>query len=1159
MGDSGSSTGVGERSLDDAIPESVFAKLDEALESGADDGELAAILASIPAPWRDQAAAILDARRSVIASAVDSAREPRARPAPGSSFGPYEIIEAVGEGAQGTVYRARDTRLQRDVALKVIDVSGRTAEAQLARFRREAEVASRIDHPGVCTVFDAGEVDGRPFIAMRYVAGETLSDLVRRERPARPPDRAQVAKRLRLIERCARAVHAAHACGVVHRDLKPGNIVVTPSGDPVILDFGLARDGDTTADLTIPGAAVGTPTYMSPEQVSPGASAIDARTDVWSLGVILFELLTNRVPFEAPTRDGLYHAILHRSPPDPCALNVALTRDARVVLLAALEKDPTRRYASALDFADDVRQLIEGRAPVARPVSPLGAAGRWVRRNPLVTASLALVIVTTTIAAVVGLRLAADARVERDRARDFARVADGNRLIAQAQVIAPQSPGLAALLALAGDERAGGGNVAANALLRILDRPIEEQALIGHRGAVLDARISHDATFCVTASKDGTVGIWDRVSGVRRLSIVCEESSPTCLGLSPDDRVLAIGLENGALHLVDPVDGRELRSATRHSAPVTSVAFDRRGSRLASSSRDRTILVWNVADLAPMLLITDRTSSILSVAWNPTDQTLGAGSEDGRVVLWRADDGSSEATLGRQSRWAVQEVAFTHDGRSIVGASDDNRAWSWDLETQTAESLQGHLSGVTSVDTDPTGLRAVTACFDRSAIVWDLRDRAALTVLAGHTSTVHRARYSSDGKRVITASADGTARIWPMTDSAGVFTRQSPPSMASRARPSPDGSKLALAQSDEIAVFDSQNGDELARLACNGSLPVSVGFDENGTRIVAAMADGSARLWRLDAPQSPLELGAPSPTLHAPGSAMFSSDGRLVAVAVGEGPLRIHDATTGASVCAVAGCGPFFTTGNVARCAFDRSSTRVITVVPDGGRRTAVVWDARTGHRLRTLATHASEVLCVAVDPSSERVAVSDSDGIVLVQALAGDGVPLQIDAHADGTTSVTFDRLGRRLLTCGRDDRAKLFDAESGACIRTFTGHRSMLYEARFSPDETKIATASWDTTASVFDVASGARLLVQQGHGSPVFSAAFTNFGRSVATHALDGSTRVWPVDTVGVARQRIHRRFTADERCENGLECVPDPSPEPHVTLPRSPRRASSPPER
>jgi serine/threonine protein kinase/formylglycine-generating enzyme required for sulfatase activity len=299
--------------------------------------------------------------------------------------GPYRLVGELGRGGQGVVWLAEDPRLGRRVALKV--TSALLAGQVGARLRREAQAASQLDDARICAVYDVGADDEAAWIAMRHVQGETMAAAIAAD--GRPPERAEVLRRVAVAEQLALALHGAHEAGIVHRDVKPGNVMITPEGAPVILDFGLAQQELEGPALTRSGDTLGTPAYMSPEQLRVEGPRVDRRTDVWSLGCALYEWLTLARPFEAPTREGLIRTILEREPPDPRRANRAVDADLAVVLDTALSKELPRRYRTALDLAEDLRRVREGRPVRARPIGSLGRLARWARRKPALAASLA--------------------------------------------------------------------------------------------------------------------------------------------------------------------------------------------------------------------------------------------------------------------------------------------------------------------------------------------------------------------------------------------------------------------------------------------------------------------------------------------------------------------------------------------------------------------------------------------------------------------------------------------------------------------------------------------------------------------------------------------------------------------------------------------------
>ena len=411
--------------------------------------------------------------------------------------GHYRLLDELGRGGQAIVYRAEDTRVKgRLVALKVLrSVIGSAAEDVLLRFRREAEVASKLDHPSICPVHEIG-LDQVPFIAMKLIEGKTLATAIAAARalstgpgteapksvvfsswesdgptegalikhadstPASGPPssstsglphhRAQIFEALSLIEQVARALHVAHEAGIVHRDIKPGNVIVQANGTPVILDFGLAYEEDHAGpSLSETGQLFGTPAYMAPEQIAAKRMHVDRRADVYSLGVTFFECLTLQRPFEASTREGLYQAITFKEPQNPNRLNPAISSDIRVVLLKALEKDPDARFQTALELAEELRRIRSFEPIRTRPVGTLTRHVRWVQRNPGWAVALYGIIGALSIAMGIFYFKSAQlalALTEKSKAiEDYDRLADAT-LFEQARATAdelfPVSPAL---------------------------------------------------------------------------------------------------------------------------------------------------------------------------------------------------------------------------------------------------------------------------------------------------------------------------------------------------------------------------------------------------------------------------------------------------------------------------------------------------------------------------------------------------------------------------------------------------------------------------------------------------------------------------------------------------------------------------------------------
>src|ERR1700757_412016 len=300
-------------------------------------------------------------------------------------LGDYELLEEVGRGGQGVIFRARQKSLNRTVALKVIRLGQWASKAHLKRFRLEAEAAARLEHPGIVPIHEVGERDGSCYFSMKFVEGGQLDEVTRRE--PMPIRRA-----VELIAKVARTVHYAHEHGILHRDIKPGNILLDAKGEPHLTDFGLARLVESESSVTQTLDVLGTPSYMAPEQAVGNNAAVSSATDVYGLGAVLYQLLTGQPPFAGGTTYETIKLLLDTEPKQPRLLNPKIDRDLSTICLKCLEKDPKRRYASALALAEDLERWLKHEPITARRVGPLVRGGKWVRRNPSIAVMMAMLL-----------------------------------------------------------------------------------------------------------------------------------------------------------------------------------------------------------------------------------------------------------------------------------------------------------------------------------------------------------------------------------------------------------------------------------------------------------------------------------------------------------------------------------------------------------------------------------------------------------------------------------------------------------------------------------------------------------------------------------------------------------------------------------------------
>jgi serine/threonine protein kinase/WD40 repeat protein len=714
------------------------------------------------------------------------------------TLGPFRLLELLGAGGMGAVYRAEDLELKRQVALKLVRGELLASSRTRSRFQRESEALARLDHPGLCTVYRAGTTDGQPWIAMRLVRGTTLASLLeqrlaaRRSSGAKARDsqrgttstREELQATLRLFEKVARALGAAHAAGIVHRDIKPGNLVLTEGDEPVVIDFGLVHFEDSQSHMTLSGDQIGTPAYMAPEQVVPAGREPGPRTDVYALGVTLFEALTQQSPYPAHGREELFHCIVRGERLRLRQVRRDLPIDVELVLEKALDVDPARRYASMAEFADDLRRLIQHEPPLARRIGPLLRLRRWCQRNPVAATALSLLSLGLGTALVLE-------RGRRAAERHSWAMAYGNL----AGKLTDEHPEHAVDLALLGRAHAPDAPESLGMLLSALQavQPHEVWPLPWERARRPEVRN-------LVVAPDGSAAL---VLGFLSDN---EQSQPVLWRASSPQPVL-LPVDGGTLDADWSSDGKQFLTTGPRSRPQ----------------------LWSVADPGQPLA----TFEVPSTAKNlrvPRGRFLHG--QKGPSFVFACSDGTARICDLRQDRWidlqpqlgVVRGLDVSADGAKIAlgewvpGSLDRGRIvlhetagalaerpglvlttecpeildldFGADGSLLLAHQLKPHRCSVWSPKGDKLaawGTREAPATWgpldhrnrvlelrqDSAPRLWRLDgEKLALDqVFGGHDGKVVAGNFAADG-RVLTLGVDGTARIWTSgTDRTEVVLR----------------------------------------------------------------------------------------------------------------------------------------------------------------------------------------------------------------------------------------------------------------------------------------------------------------------------------------------------------------------------------------------------
>jgi len=1103
--------------------------------------------------------------RSVLPSAEERLRKLKSRP---PVAGRYTLRGEVARGGMGVILNAYDEDLGRTLAMKVIlgqdgEGTGQTPpvdQSVLARFLDEAQVTGQLDHPGVVPVHELGlDPEGRVYFTMRLVKGRTAQEvfaLAREKREGWTPTKA-----LEVFLKICDTLAYAHDKGVIHRDLKPSNVMVGRFGEVYVMDWGLAkvvgqkdtrdlriqlaasdsrsrvrtdRSQDAASDpdsplMTMDGAVVGTPSYMSPEQAEGRVEELDARTDVYAAGACLYTLLTGWQPYLKPgTRASPYtilNAVREGRPKAVHEIDATAPAELAAICERAMARDKSARYADTRALAEDLRAFLEGRVVKAHRTGAWAEMTAWVRRNRGMAAGLGVAALALVAGTVVSL-----GQARRAREREAEAVASATEASARTREARQQAYFASLTTAAAAYQRHEPAN-----LRRFLDeapaehrrwewRYLDAQSdtslllLRGHEGEVWSAVFSPDGSRVVTASPDKTARVWDGVTGRELAVLRGHEDRVSSAAFSLDGARVVTASADKTARVWDAESGRELSVLRGHEDALCSAAFSPDGARVVTASADKTARVWDAGTGHELCVLRSQTAPVVSARFSP-DSARVVTASDKTVRIWEAETGRQTSIL-RGHEEVVVSARFSPDGARVVSASADRTARIWDTESGRELSvLRGHDTIVWFAAFSPDGTRVLTTSADKTARVWDAGAGRELTILRGHEGHVSSAAFSPDGARVVTASEDMTARVWDAGAGRELSVLRGHEERVTSAAFSPDGARVVTASEDMTArVWDAGTGRELPVLRGHGAVLSSAAFSPDGSHVVTASAD--ARVWDAESGHELLVLHEReegivlSPSISPRVlSASFSPDGTRVVTAFIIA--RVWDAAAGRELSILRGHKGF-----VSSAAFSPDGARVVTASSD---ETARVWDASTGRELSILRGHQGAVQTAAFSPDGARIVTASADKTARVWD-AGTGRELTVlRGHEEWVTSAAFSPEGARVVTASADETARIWNASTGRGLSVLRGHEERVTSAAFSPDGTRVVTASEDKTARVWDAGTGRELFVLRGHEDGLTCAAFSPDGTRLVTASDDKTARVWDAVPRRL-RQREQERLRA-----------------------------------
>lgn len=999
-----------------------------------------------------------------------TARAPGASPSE-TSFGDFELRGELGRGGMGVVHRAWQRSLKREVALKLI-LAGEWASADFVeRFRAEAEAAAALEHPNIVPVFAAGEHAGRHFIAMKCIDGPTLArELARRRKahPERPP--FEPAAAARLASTIARAMQHAHDRGVLHRDIKPGNLLLDRHGEPHLTDFGLAklvrRDGGFSGTI----AALGTPAYMAPEQALEPRTVTTA-VDVYGLAATLYEMLTGRPPFAGGTSVETLRQVVEQDPPPVRRWAPEVSIDLETVCLRALAKEPARRYSSAGAFADDLDRWLTGKPVHARPVGRLERTWKWMRRHPARAGALAVALLATGVLLAMRSAAQAELRRERDAAlfqlrrfhlqqadswlaegrvpaalAQFARVLrlDPDNTTAAQRIVSllahrdfilptrvpPEVDARQEQLALGPGWRAEFDP--ADSHLHLISLKDGTERSITASAPIFSANFSTDGTRVALGTQDGFIQIFENATGSSASIPIQVGGAPTATFLREPDLLLTAGIKSKNVTVWNWRTGTRVRQMEAPPDVLNFCALDP-GRRRCVVGGNSWCQVWDALDgriaAGPILAEADFESG----SWHPGGEVVALGIVGGRLEFRL---GSSLEPVGT----ALKDVGdtrlptFSGDGLILV-AGGNNRPtplWDWMRGVRFTEPALP-FRGALQVRFLPGGHCLYST--RQGSRVGDALPGRELPLRLPHQDAITHVEFSPDGQRVVTASSDRTARLW---DPATGHPASPPLVHADAVRSahfSPDSKQLVTLGHDlRFRVWSALDGTPRTEWLPTPGIVSSVEFTQDGSALLIAGRAGIER-WNL----------ASSPAVR-------------------------HSELTGRPV-------------------------RMASLHPDGRSWAAVIvpeFDLPSLEFHNGATNTSPNGFTVRLQGSDDAVELSP-DGTRLAMSAPGyQGRILQLPngqpacpplAHDDRVTIIKWSPDATRVLTASRDRTVRVWDAATGHSIGEPMTHAQDPWTAQWSPDGRNILSSTIDGTARLWDAQSGLPLS-EPMPGHPNFS---------------------------------------------------------------------------
>jgi WD40 repeat protein/serine/threonine protein kinase len=988
-----------------------------------------------------------------------------------TSVAGYDILQELHRGGQGVVYRAIQKATHRPVALKLMLHAVHASARQRQRFEREIDLVAGLRHPYIVTIYDCGVSDGQPYYAMELIDGLPIDTY------QRSLSRPSVEETLRLFQRICAAVAFAHRHGVIHRDLKPANILIDADGLPHIVDFGLAKltqdNSRQQADtLTATGEFVGTLAYAAPEQARGDVAHIDVRTDVYALGVILYEMLTGEFPYPVggPLTEVLEN-IRDVEPMRPSKQRRDLDGEVEAILLKALAKEPERRYQSAEQFERDVSRYLAGDPIDAKGESTWYVLRKLFRRHRLEVGVASAFVGVIAAGLVASLFFWHAATVERDHAREAegeerearaAESAERERAEFQAYVANIAAANTAIQVHDIVDARERLERAPARLrgwewshLHNRLDQSAE--TLTAHQAYVEAVAFSRDGKRLASSSWDKTARVVDRSTGE---VLALYEAGVEIWGLAhhPRTEEIALGCWDGSVRLWNPERKTITRTLHGPHTEVYALAFSPDGAALAAiftskNTQAHALRVWDTATWQ-VQFANDGTTSAVGLAFSPAGDQLAVAA--GRTVqLWSLPDGSP----GRQFTLADAiplRLAFHPSKPWLLVAYGDRVLRQWNVQSGELErTFAGHQHAIFALAVSPDGKHAATGSRDKTIRIWDLEAGTAERVLCGHTWTVSALAYSPDGGTIASGAWDNHVKLWETKHVDVLPTLRGCRGTVFQFAFDPRNRRMATASRDTMALIWDLPGSKVLGALYGHQEPLqAVAYHPSEPLLATASWDQTVRLWNMRNGKELHVLTGHTDRVHC---LAFSPNGEQLVSGSRDNTLRIWDPRTGKELAVWHGHDD-----HVHTVAFTPDGSRLASA----GHNTLVIWDVATGKRLHTFRRSiVQEDFSLAIHPNGRWLAAgSDFRTLTIWDILDGKEVA-SLAGHSDEIRVVAFSPAGTRLASASHDGTVRLWDVPSWTPLLLLHGHSGRVTALAFSPDGTRLFGGLSDGTICVWD----------------------------------------------------------------------------------------------